>query len=302
MMEPEELKKRIKGPIVSIPTPFTAKHDVDYEGVKRIIDVAVEGSVKVVLTTAGDSQFGILSMEEIKELTKVVVEHTAGRATVIAGTLPWWTGRMVEFARYVEGLGADGLMVLLTAAPFRQDLAEDAKFRYFEAVADAVDLGMVIQGHQYLQIPLVQRITDEIPQVVGMKEDGGDSYYYNMLTRFSKRLAIFCGGQKWRFLYAYPYGSVGYLTCYGTFQPKIAVEFYDQLVSGNVKRALEIERSYDQPFFNYALNSPKGLQATWSATMELFSVAERWMRPPAESFTQKDMEKLRELYVELGLL
>jgi len=301
MMEPEELKKRIWGPIVSIPTPFTANHDVDYDGVRRIIDVAIEGGIKVILTTAGDSQFQILSMDEIKKLTKVMVEHVAGRATVMAGTWSWWTGALVKFAKYVEQLGADGLMILLTATPFRQDLTDEAKFRYYKAVADETRLGLVLQGHQFISVPLIRRIVDEIDQVVGMKEDGGDRYYYDIVRAFSKRLAIFCGGQKWRFLNAYPYGSVGFLSVYGSFQPKIATDFYSYLVAGDLKKAMEIERKYDQPLFDFGLNSPKGFQATWAATLELFGVAQRWMRPPAEPFTQQEMEKLREMFVNVDL-
>ncbi len=301
MMNPEELKKRIRGPIQSIPTPFTANHNVDYDGVRRIIDVAIEGGIKVILTTAGDSQFGVLSMDEIKKLTKVMVEHVAGRATVIAGTGSWWTGALIKFAKYVEQLGADGLMVLLTATPFRQALTDEAKFRHYKAVADETRIGIVLQGWQGVSMPLIERITNEIDQVVAMKEDGGDRYYYDVVRRFSERLAIFCGGQKWRFLYAYPYGSVGFLSVYGSFQPKVATEFYNRLVAGDLKKAMEIERKYDQPLFDFGLNSPKGFQATWMAALELFSVAQRWMRPPAEPLTQKEMKKLRQTFVNMGL-
>jgi len=301
MMDPEELKKRIRGPIQSIPTPFTADYNVDYDGVRRIIDVAIEGGIKIILTTAGDSQFQILSMDEIKKLTKVMVEHVAGRATVIAGTWSWWTKVAVKFARYVEELGADGLMLLLTLEPFRQALTDEAKFRYYKAVADETRIGIVLQGWSGISMPLIERITKEIDQVVSMKEDGGDRYYYDVVRRFSERLAIFCGGQKWRFLYAYPYGSVGFLSVYGSFQPKVATDFYNYLVAGNLKKAVEIERKYDQPLFDFGLNSPKGFHTTWMAALELFGVAQRWMRPPAEPFTQQEIEKLREVFVNMGL-
>jgi len=55
--------------------------------------------------------FSLLTDQEVADLTKATVEHTAGRAMVVAADKYYWTGKAVEFGQYARGLGADLVMV-----------------------------------------------------------------------------------------------------------------------------------------------------------------------------------------------
>ncbi len=295
-MEPQELKLRLKGPIVSVPTPFKRDHSVDYEGARRIIDFAIENGMKIILLTGGDSQFSSLSMEEVRELTKVVIEQVAGRAITVAATWQWWTGMTVDFAKYAQKIGTDGVMVL---RPLRAS-SDEAVYRHYKSVAEAIDLGIILQGE--FSMPLLERLTD-IEQVVALKEDAGDPFYHDALRRVGNRLAIFCGGMYWRALYGFALGSVGFFAdAWGTLAPWIANQFYGALTQGDLEKAKEIVNKYDEPLFDFGIAHPKGWQATWRASLEIFGLAQRWLRPPQESFSKKEVTELRKVFVKMGLL
>src|SRR5262245_40036355 len=96
---PADLKQRIEGPILSYPTAYTSDFKLDLAGMRRMIDAGVRAGVKVVAQTAGNSMYATLTYDEIKALTRNMVEAAAGRALTIAATGPWWTGQSVDYAR-----------------------------------------------------------------------------------------------------------------------------------------------------------------------------------------------------------
>ena len=62
MLSREEVRQALTGPSMSLGTPFHENGDIDYEGVRRIIDYTIdEGGTKTVIVTAGDSLFTVLS-------------------------------------------------------------------------------------------------------------------------------------------------------------------------------------------------------------------------------------------------
>ena len=63
MMKPEELKKALVGPIVSLPTFFTQEGVQDLESVRSTVEFAIENDMKVLLLTMGDSRYDFQSEE-----------------------------------------------------------------------------------------------------------------------------------------------------------------------------------------------------------------------------------------------
>lgn len=300
-MNPEELRKALANPIISLPTFFTRRGEQDLESVRGTVEFAISNDFKVLLLTAGDSNYELQSESEIRALARAVIAQAAGRATVLVGTAyHWWRDQIVHFARYVEDLGADGVMVLrpqvsLGDAPHFEDLV----FEMYQTVAEAVDCGLVLNG--VFSMRLLKRLA-EIPSVVGLKEDAGDPWCHDALYAVGRRLAVFNGGQKWRFLYGVLWGMVGYLTTYGLLAPQVTHRFWDAVQRRDLFAAAQIVDAYDNPFFGHAIPHPKGFHPVLQATMEVFGRGPRWMRPPQPSLNDREMDELREIFDAMGLL
>lgn len=291
-MSPAELKRRIRGPIMSIPTPFTASFDVDYEGVRNLVRLGLTHGIVAYELTSGDSRYDMLSYDEIKELTRVLAEAVADKGTFIAATGPWWTDRAVEYARYAESVGSDGLQVLIPPG------SEDLQFEHYRTIAQATKLGLVLHGN--IPFPLLQKLLT-IDSVVGMKEDVSEKYYFDIQRKFGERLAIFCGGQKWRFLIGQRYGSKGYLSTFSTFAPQIATRFWNAVEKKDMEQAKEIVLKYDQPFFDFCLSGKRSFHAYWHGVLEYFGVTKRYLRPPSDICTDTDMLAIKDLFDGMGL-
>jgi 4-hydroxy-tetrahydrodipicolinate synthase len=291
-LTPAELKARVRGPIVSIPTPFTADFAVDYDAIRRIVKLGLDHGIVAYELTAGDSQYHALSYDEIKQLTRVLVAAVGGKGIAIGATGAWWTGRAVDYARYAESVGADGIQVLIPRG------SDPGFVEHYRKIAAATRIGIILQGN--ISLPLLEQLVG-IESIVAMKEDVSEKYYFDIARKFGRRLSIFCGGQKWRFLVGRPYGSTGYLSTFGTFAPTIATRFWQAVERNDMTQAYEIVLKYDQPLFDFCLAGPRSFNAYWHAILEHFKVASRYLRPPEESCSDADMRRVKTLCDSLGL-
>ena len=135
-----------------------------------------------------------------------------------------------------------------------------------------------------------------------MKEDASDDYYVAITKRFGKRIAIFCGGQKGRYLKAQPYGSPAFFSFFITFAPQVTMEFWHAVQKNDLDAARAVVARYEKPVFDFCLAGPRSFNAYWRALLEYFGVAQRYVRPPDESCTDADMQRVKALCDGLGLV
>lgn len=284
---PEDFKRQLRGPILSVPTTYTADFRVDYDGVKRMIEQAAKAGVRVFALTAGNNQYDRLTYDEIKQLTRVMVETVAGRGVTIAATGPWWTGPAVDYARYAESVGADAVQVLNPSAG-----DDEGRFEHYKAVAAATRLGLVVHGPANL--PLMKRLA-KIDSVVAIKAEFTVDYTVSLYEFLKGRWNIFQGGQKSQFLAYLPYGMQAYYSTFSTFAPEVAMNFWSAVQSNDLKKAGEVVLKYDVPFFQ------KWSHSFWRATLEHFGLASRYLRPPERGFTDAQMAEVKSFYEGLGV-
>ncbi len=165
----------IAGSIVALVTPMHDDGRVDYAALKHLIDWHIaEGTDCIgVVGTTGESP--TVSVDEHCEVIRVAVEHAAGRVPIMAGAGGNSTAEAVELSRYALKVGAD---CSLSVVPYYNKPSQDGIYAHFRAIAEAVDLPMVlynVPGRTVadLQVPTALRLA-QIPGIVGIKEATGD--------------------------------------------------------------------------------------------------------------------------------
>ena len=283
-----DFRTRLDGPILSFPTPYRADGAVDYGAVRRVIEQGVRAGVRVVTLTRGNNHYDWLTWQEIRDLTRTMVETVAGRALTIAATGGWPTMQAVEYARYAADVGADAVQVNPPAEGSDASLAE-----HFRAVARAGGRPVVI--HSQPSMALLRKLA-EIENVVAIKEEFTTDYTVPIYAEFGDRFAIFAGGTKARLLAYRPYGMHAYYSAFATFAPRIAMRFWKAVTSADTKTASDMVLQYDVPFFQ------RWSHGFWLATLECFGLATRHLRAPRVSFTEQEMKDVATFYRGLGLL
>ena len=167
--------KPIVGSIVALVTPMLGDGSVDFAALKRLVDWHVaEGTDCIgVVGTTGESP--TVSMQENCEIIRVAVEHAAGRVPIMAGTGANNTAEAIELARYAKSVGAD---CQLSVVPYYNRPSQEGIYRHFEAIAEAVDLPLVLYNVPGRTVADLQPETAlrlaELPGVVGIKEATGN--------------------------------------------------------------------------------------------------------------------------------
>lgn len=150
------------------PTPFHADGRVDEEGMRRVLDLMVDQGVDGICILANFSEQFLISDDERETLTRLCLEHVAGRVPVIVTISHFATQIVVERARFAKSLGAAMVMMM---APYHGALLRgtaDQTFEQFVAVSE-VGLPIMVQDAPLsgvdLPVPLLVRMAREIEMV-----------------------------------------------------------------------------------------------------------------------------------------
>ena len=298
MVTINQTKNALTGPIASVSTPFNKDGSIDYKSLRNIVDFIIEAGSGTVLLTFGDSLYSILTDREIAEITKTVIEQTAGRAmTVAAGS--WWMGESIRFAQFAKDAGADMFM------PLPPDWAHSCSVQnlvgFYSQISKEIPVMMVTMiGSRPIPMETIQILLEKENGIVALKDDKCGVYGKRVTTLINGRWAFLSGGRKQNHLEVMPFGAEGYLSVYMRFKPAIAHEYWKAIQNNNIKRAVEIINTYDVPFIE-ELPGQLGLNfdALIHGAMEIFKISKRWRRNPYMSASDEQMEKIRGFFKEL---
>ena len=150
------------------PTPFKPNGEIDKEGMKRVIDCMVDQQVDGICILANYSEQFLLSDEEREILTRLCIEHVAGRVPVITTISHFSTDIAFYRAKLVKELGGEMLMMM---PPYHGALMKGTPQQTFEQFAKVGEAGVTIMVQDAplsgvdLPVPLLIKMAKEIEMV-----------------------------------------------------------------------------------------------------------------------------------------
>jgi len=146
-----------------------------------------------VVGTTGESP--TVDFDEHRLLIKTAVDHTARRVPVIAGTGANSTSEAIELAAYAREAGAD---LSLSVVPYYNKPTQEGLYRHFKAIAEAVDLPIVlynVPGRTSVNMlpPTVARLSS-FKNIVAIKEGSGSlQQVSDVIQACGERLTVLSG-------------------------------------------------------------------------------------------------------------
>ena len=234
---------KLEGVYSVLPTPFTANGELDRDSLKKVIDLFVAAGVNGVTALGVTGEVARLDDDERKRVLETVVGHVNGRIGVVAGTTADGTRTCIAYSRHAKASGATAVMV---SPPRMPKLNTDAVLRHYHALADAVDIEVVVQDYPpisgYAMEPaLLARIAKEIPAARTIKlEDPPTPFKTSRILEQAGELdlRIFGGLGGVFLLEELMAGATGAMT--GFAFPEILVEIVGLFRSGAIDRAAEV--------------------------------------------------------------
>jgi len=144
-MKRDELRKLIKGPILTVPTAFDGSLEVDHGRMTELTEWWVESGLvtgkAVIKVGAVGGEGDKLRDSEWPGLLETVVRAARGRATIMGAIHHKDTLRAVEDAKKAQDIGVVGLQV---SPPIFNSPDQDDMVSHYEGLSDAVDIGILI--------------------------------------------------------------------------------------------------------------------------------------------------------------
>ena len=231
----------ITGSIVAIVTPMHEDGSLDLPGLRRLIDFHVQEGTDglVIVGTTGESP--TVTPEEHCELIRVAVEHAGGRIPVIAGAGANSTAEAIELTRFAQQAGADAS---LSVVPYYNKPTQEGMYRHFRAVAEAVDLPLIlynVPGRTVADLAndTVLRLA-EIPNIVGVKDATGNiERGSDLIARAPADFAVYSGDDASACALML-LGAKGDISVVANVAPQLMHEMCSAALAGDVVRAREL--------------------------------------------------------------
>lgn len=186
----------ITGSIVALVTPFLPDGQVDYAGLRKLIDWHVEQGTQCVAVVGTTGEAPTVAVEEHIEIIRVAVEQAAGRVPIMAGCGANSTAEAIHLARSAKSVGAD---CQLQVVPYYNKPTQEGQYQHFKQIAETVgDLPMVLYNVPGRTVASMDHDTvlrlAQIPGIVGIKEATGDLARAQWLIRdVPKGFAVYSG-------------------------------------------------------------------------------------------------------------
>jgi len=228
----------LKGSLVAIVSPMLDDGSLDLESFRRLVDwhIAEGTSGIVVVGTTGESP--TVDFEEHTLLIKTAIEQAGGRLPVIAGTGANSTREAIELQAFAKKAGAD---MCLSVVPYYNRPTQEGLYRHFRAIAEAVDIPMIVYNVPGRTVCDMQNDTAlrlaQVPNIVGIKDATGNlERGSDLVRRAPKGFGIYSGDDATA-LALILMGGDGVISVTANVAPRLMHEMCAAAFAGDLARA-----------------------------------------------------------------
>jgi 4-hydroxy-tetrahydrodipicolinate synthase len=289
----------IVGSIVALVTPMGEDGRIDYPAYRRLIDWHIaEGTDCIgVVGTTGESP--TVTMEENRELIRVAVEQAAGRVPIMAGTGANSTAEAIELAQYAKAVGAD---CHLSVVPYYNKPSQEGIFQHFRAIAEAVDLPLVLYNVPSRTVADMQPETAlrlaQLPGVVGIKEASGDIARAAWLIKQAPPSFAIYSGDDSTAVALMLLGGRGNVSVTANVAPRLMHELCMAALEGEVRRATALHLRL-LPLHRDLFCEPSPAPVKWAMAQQ--GLAAEHLRLPLVPLTEAGRARVAAALAACGL-
>jgi 4-hydroxy-tetrahydrodipicolinate synthase len=230
-----------EGVFTALVTPFTTDGKLDEAALRRLVDCQIKEGIDGLVPVGTTGESPTLSQEETEAVIRIVVEQARGKVPVIAGAGSNSTEKAIHLAERAKKLGANAS---LQVAPYYNKPTAEGFYRHFMAIADAVDLPMVIYNIPGRTGKNIENSTmlklAKHKNIVGVKEASGDiGQMMNLIAQKPERFTVLSGDDNLAFpLIAL--GGKGVISVASNLAPGRMKEFIAAALKGQWDKAREL--------------------------------------------------------------
>ncbi|MFC0241654.1 dihydrodipicolinate synthase family protein [Rhodopseudomonas telluris] len=224
-------------------SPLDPDGGVRSEVLGRLCDDLIKAGVHGLTPLGSTGEFAYLGALQREAVVRATIEAVAGRVPVVAGVASTSTADAVAQARAYQKLGATGILAILEAYfPLKDAQIES----YFRAIADAVDVPVVIYTNPQFQrsdltLDVIARLAEH-PRIRYIKDASTNTgRLLSIINRCGESLQVFSASAHIPAAVML-IGGVGWMAGPACIAPRQSVQLYELCKAQRWDEALTLQR------------------------------------------------------------
>jgi 4-hydroxy-tetrahydrodipicolinate synthase len=156
-------------------TPFKKDLSLDEATLRTLVKRQIDAGINFLVPCGTTGESPTLTRAEHLRVVEITLEEAKGKVPVLAGAGGYNTHEVIELAREIEHLGADGI---LSVTPYYNKPTQEGLYQHYLAIASATRLPIVVYsvaGRTGVNVePATLARLAKIENIVGVKEASGN--------------------------------------------------------------------------------------------------------------------------------
>lgn len=241
--QPTDLSKDLHGVFPYLVSPVTADGRIKTDVLGQLCEDMIKAGVHGLTPLGSTGEFAYLSREQRTAVVTETIEAAAKRVPVIAGVASTSTADAVAQAKAYQALGADGILAILEAYFPVKDAQVEA---YFRAIADAVDIPVVIYTNPNFQrsdltLDVIARLAEH-PRIQYIKDASNNTgRLLSIINRCGDKMKVFAASAHIPAAVML-IGGVGWMAGPACVVPRESVKLYELCKAQRWDAAIALQR------------------------------------------------------------
>ncbi|MFQ5508722.1 MAG: 4-hydroxy-tetrahydrodipicolinate synthase [Leptospirillia bacterium] len=289
-----------RGSIVALVTPLDSEGRVDEKALSELVAWHVDQGTHGIVPCGTTGESATLSHAEHQRVVEIVVQASAGRVPVIAGTGSNSTDEAIELTRHAKAAGADGALLI---TPYYNKPTQEGLFRHYEAVARAVDIPQVLYNvpsrTAVNMLPATVARLAPIDNIVAVKEATGEVAVTGEILRLCGDRIQVLSGDDFSNLGLLAMGAVGAISVTANVIPADLAQTFDAWERGDLAEARRLHyKSIPLHSAMFIETSPIPVKTA----LALMGRIKLNLRMPLCELSEASLEQLKRVMADAGLL
>jgi 4-hydroxy-tetrahydrodipicolinate synthase len=224
-------------------SPIDAAGNIRESVLGRLCDDLIKSGVHGLTPLGSTGEFAYLDRDQRTSVVRTTIEAARRRVPVVAGVVSTSTADAVAQAKAYERVGADGILAILEAYfPLTEAQVES----YFRAIADAVDIPVVIYTNPQFQrsdlsLDVIARLASH-PRIGYIKDASTNTgRLLSIMNRCGDRIKVFSASAHIPAAVML-IGGVGWMAGPACIIPRQSVELYNLCKAARWDEAMALQR------------------------------------------------------------
>jgi len=290
-----------KGSLVALITPMRQDGTIDEKAYAELVDWQIKEGTHGLVPVGTTGESPTLSHQEHKRVVEICIDVAKGRGVpVIAGAGSNSTEEAIELTRHAKEAGADAALIV---TPYYNKPTQEGMYLHFTAIADAVDLPIIIynippRSVVDMKVETMARLAKH-RNIVGVKDATAD--LARPLHQRRHCGVDFCqlSGEDATALAFNAAGGVGCISVTANVAPRLCSQMQTAWLEGRMGQAMEIQNRL-LPLHDALFTETSPAPVKFAAS--LLGKSTEHCRLPLAPLMEGTRAKVRAAMTEVGLL